>query len=246
MTTTVPRSCSGISSSRPRRDRDVAHRGAVRIGERDVGGHRPVVEGVRPVARAVDQLVADHEVAGLHVSAAASRTRSVRAPASRRAPSSPTTFARYGTRCGGNSCFRPWRGMNATAPAADVADHRAEPRACRTGCRRRPSRSTRGTSRTRSRRRRRSRPRHDALLPVRPVFERRSPRTEPEEPDELDASALVAAGFDDVDVPSFSLVVPDFSWMPPASRRSSRPTTLPICRRTVSEPVFDFLPWSVA
>ena len=57
----------GMPSSRPRATMTPAHHVAVRVGEGDVRRDRPVVERVRAVARAVDELIADHEVAGLHV-----------------------------------------------------------------------------------------------------------------------------------------------------------------------------------
>src|SRR5207302_2592492 len=48
-------------------DRDGTHLGAVRVGERDVGRVGAVVEGRGAAGGAVDELVADDEVAALHV-----------------------------------------------------------------------------------------------------------------------------------------------------------------------------------
>ena len=47
-------------------DGHLAKRGAVRVGERDVRGHRPVVERAGSSLRPIDELIADHELAGLH------------------------------------------------------------------------------------------------------------------------------------------------------------------------------------
>jgi len=48
-------------------DRELAQHRIVDLGRREVGDDRAVVEGVDPAARAVHELVADHEVAGLDV-----------------------------------------------------------------------------------------------------------------------------------------------------------------------------------
>ena len=70
----------------PRRDPELARGldeqrpqlGAVRVGRGDVGRLRPVVERVRPAARAVDELVADDELAELELGLRARRTRTAR------------------------------------------------------------------------------------------------------------------------------------------------------------------------
>jgi len=48
-------------------DRDGAHHRAIGVGGGDVSGGRTVVEGVLASTRAIDELIADHEVSRLHV-----------------------------------------------------------------------------------------------------------------------------------------------------------------------------------
>ena len=71
----MPRSCVVDPELSQRVDRERAQLRAVRIGEADVRRDRAVVERVLAPGRAVDELIGDDEIAGLHVRLAASRTR---------------------------------------------------------------------------------------------------------------------------------------------------------------------------
>ena len=202
ITTTVPRSCSGIRSSRPFAIVTLAHRRAVRVGERDVRGDGAVVERVRPVARAVDQLVADHEVARLH--GRLQRAARVRAEHAGHAELLHGPDVRpVGDPVRRELVLHAVAGDEGHRPAADVADRPAARRACRTACRRRRSRSAPGTSRSPSRRTRRSRPcvTSPSSRPRDLDVERRA-RSE-----ELDAAGF-SAGFDDSFLSLRSLLSP--------------------------------------
>ena len=89
MTTTVPPSRTVIPSSRGRLDEQAAQLRAVGVGRGDVRRLRAVVERVRAAARAVDELVADDELAQLELGL--ERARGVRAddPADAELPHRP-------------------------------------------------------------------------------------------------------------------------------------------------------------
>ncbi len=165
MTTTVPPSRAGMPSSPAVSTRSARRSGAVRVGGRDVRRLGPVVEGVRPPARPVDELVADDELAELELGL--ERARGVRPDD----PPDAELLHRPDIRAVGNRVRRelvvqPVAREKSDALPADLADRERRRRLPVRRLDRHLLDVRRGTSRSPTRRRPRSQPSPSSPSPV--------------------------------------------------------------------------------